>query len=161
MYKEQYKIGQTDCLVSLNEGMKSVLDKYDVDYKSLQATPIPLRLNRYIENGIAKLEDGNCYTYKNIKSFEHFYSDCTGNEYSNNKVYVDADHDIAEALRISLKFAFALAELLDGIPENFNVVTSYDGTDFTVSFYCKRDTEEWLADDLDSYAEEAIFVITT
>lgn len=161
MYKELYKIGQTDCLISMNENMKSVLDKYCLDYKLLQTTTLPLGLSKRIEGGIGKLKDENCYTYKNAKGFEHFYPDSTGNEYSNNKVYVDADHDIAEALRVSLKFAFALAELLDGIPENFNVVTSYDGTDLTVSFYCKRDTEEWLADDLNSYAEEAIFVITT
>ena len=161
MYREQYKIGQKDCLISMNENMKSVFDKYGVDYKSLQTATLPLRLSKYIENGIEKLKDADCYIWKNLKSFELFYSDCTGNEYSNNKVYVDADHDIAEALRISLKFAFAMAELLDSVPESFNVVTSYDGTDFTVSFYCKRDTEEWLADDLDSYAEEAIFVITT
>lgn len=161
MYRGRYKIGQKDCLISMNENMKSVFDKYGVDYKLLQATTLPLRLSRYIENGIAKLKDANCYTYKNIKGFELFYSDRTGNEYSNNKVYVDTDNDIAEALRISLKFAFAMAELLDSVPESFNVVTSYDGTDFTVSFYCKRDTEEWLVDDLDSYEEEAIFVITT
>lgn len=33
--------------------------------------------------------------------------------------------------------------------------------DFIVSFYCKRKHEEWLIDDLDSYMDEAIFVITT
>lgn len=33
--------------------------------------------------------------------------------------------------------------------------------DFIVSFYCKRKYEEWLIDNLDSYMDEAIFVITT
>ena len=33
--------------------------------------------------------------------------------------------------------------------------------DFFVSFYCKRKDEEWLIDDLDSYTEEAIMVMTT
>ena len=161
MYRGQCKQGKANYLISMNESMKLVLDKYGVDYKSLQATTLPLRLNRYIENGIAKLKDANCYTYKNANGFEFFYSDCTGNEYSNNKVYVDTGQGIAKAMKISLKFAFAIAELLDDIPESFNVVTSYDGTDFVVSFYCNRDTEEWLLDDLDSYAEEAVFVITT
>ena len=162
MYWEQYKQGQAEYLISMNESMKNILDEYGVDYKSLrQATTLPLRLSEYIEGGIGKLKDTDCYTWKNIKGFELFYQDCTGNEYSNNKVHIDAECNTAETLATTLEFAFAIAELLDSIPESFNVVASYDGTDFTVSFYCKRDTEEWLAGDLDSYAEEAIFVITT
>ncbi len=161
MHKEQYKIGQADELISMNENMKSVLDEYGVDYKLLQATTLPLRLSKYIENGIAKLKDINCYTYKNVNGFELFYSDCTGNEYSNNKVHIGVECGMAKTLATSLEFAFAIAGLLDEFSESFNVVASYSGMDFTVSFYCKRNTEEWLADDLDSYAEEAIFVITT
>lgn len=34
-------------------------------------------------------------------------------------------------------------------------------TKIFVSFYCKRKDEEWLIDDLDSYTEEAIMVMTT
>ena len=161
MYREQYKIGQTDYLISMNENMKSIIDKYGVDYKSLQTATLPLRLSKYIENGIEKLKDADCYTWKCLKDFEFFYSDSTGNEYSNNKVHIGAESGMAETLATSLEFAFVIAELLGSIPESFNVVTSCDGADFTVSFYCKRDTEEWLADDLDSYAEEAVFVITT
>ncbi len=162
MYREQYKQGQTEYFISMNESMKNVLAEYGVDYKSLQqATTLPLRLSKYIEGGIGKLKDTDCYTWKNLKSFEFFYPDSTGNEYSNNKVHIGAERGMAKTLATSLEFAFAIAGLLGGISDSFNVVASYDGTDFTVSFYCKRNTEEWLADDLDSYAEEAIFVITT
>lgn len=141
--------------------MMSFLNKYDIDYKSLQDTVLPLWLNKYIEVGIEKREDVNCYTYKNIKKFELFYQDYTGNEFSNNKVFVDKVGNVVKCLEISLKFAFKIAELLEKFPQNFNVVISCDNMDFVVSFYCKRKNEEWLIDDLDSYIDEAMFVITT
>lgn len=74
---------------------------------------------------------------------------------------VDKVGNIAKGLEISLKFAFKLAELLGKFPQSFNIVISYDNMDFIVSFYCKRKNEEWLIDDLDSYTEEAIMVMTT
>ena len=46
-------------------------------------------MNKYIEVGIEKREDVNCYTYKSLEKFELFYQDYTGNEFSNNKVVVD------------------------------------------------------------------------
>lgn len=161
MYKEQYDTGQSKCLISMNESMKSILSKYHIDYKLSQATPLPLRLRKYIEGGIEKQKDTNCYTYKHLEDFVLFYSDCTGNEASNNKVYVETGHDFAKALRMSLKFAFEIADLLAILSDKFYIVISYDDTDFMVSFYCKRDSEEWLVEDLDSYADETIFVITT
>jgi len=80
----------------MNENMKSILSKHQIDYKLSQATPLPLRLRKYIERGIEKRKDTNCYTYKHLEDFEPFYSDCTGNEASNNKVYVKTGHDIAK-----------------------------------------------------------------
>lgn len=141
--------------------MVSLLSNSDIDYKSLQDAELPLWLNKYIDVGIEKREDVNCYTYKNLRKFELFYQDRTGNEYSNNKVIVDKVGNVAKGLGISLKFAFKIAELLESIPQDFNIVISYDNMDFVVSFYCKRKNEEWLIDDLDSYTDEAIFVITT
>lgn len=166
MYKEQLeRVTSTSeinrYMISINEAMMSLLNKCDIDYKSLQDTVLPLWLNKYIEVGIEKREDVNCYTYKNIKKFELFYQDYTGNEFSNNKVLVDKVGNVAKGLEISLKFAFKLAELLGKFPQSFNIVISYDNMNFIVSFYCKRKNEEWLIDDLDSYIDEAIFVITT
>ena len=66
-------------MISINEAMMSLLNKCDIDYKSLQDTVLPLWLDKYIEVGIEKREDVNCYTYKNIKKFELFYQDYTGN----------------------------------------------------------------------------------
>lgn len=168
MYKEQLeRVTSTSEInrytISINEAMMSLLNKCGIDYKSLQDTVLPLWLNKYIEVGFEKREDVNCYTYKNIKKFELFYQDYIGNEFSNNKVVVDVDKvgNVAKSLGISLKFAFKIAELLENFPQIFNVVISYDNMDFIVSFYCKRKYEEWLIDDLDSYMDEAIFVITT
>lgn len=166
MYKEQFeRVTSTSeinrYIISINEAMVSLLSNSDIDYKSLQDAELPLWLNKYINVGIEKREDVNCYTYKNLRKFELFYQDRTGNEYSNNKVIVDKVGNVAKGLGISLKFAFKIAELLEGIPQDFNIVISYDNMDFVVSFYCKRKNEEWLIDDLDSYTDEAIFVITT
>ena len=60
-----------------------------------------------------------------------------------------------------MKFAFTIAGLLDAFNCGFDIVVNYDGTEFTTSFFCKRDNEEWLMDDLDSYTEEAIMVMMT
>lgn len=165
MYKEQFEQAiNTSAInryvISINKAMVSILNDYNIDYKSLNDTELPLWLNKYIEIGIKKREDVNCYTYKNIEKFEIFYPDYTGNEFSNNKVYIKGDN-IAKNLNVSLKFAFRIAELLEKFPQSFNIIISYDNIDFVVSFYCKRDNEEWLVDDLDSYIDEAIFVITT
>lgn len=161
MYKEQYKTGQTKYLISMNEKMKSIFDMNHIDYRLLQTVILPSELNKCIERGIEKRKDVNCYTYKNLEEFELFYPDRTGNEYSNNKVYIDTNCGVTKALGMSLKFAFTVAGLLDAFYGSFNIVISYDDTDFTISFYSKRDNEEWLIDDLDSYTEEAIFVMTT
>lgn len=96
MYKEQFEMLTSTSeinwyTISINEAMRSLLNKYNIDYKSLQDTVLPLWLNKYIEVGIEKREDVNCYTYKNIKKFELFYQDYTGSEFSNNKVVVDVD----------------------------------------------------------------------
>lgn len=166
MYKEQFeRVTSTSeinrYIISMNEAMMSLLSNSDIDYKSLQDTELPLWLNKYIDVGIEKREDVNCYTYKNLRKFELFYQDRTGNEFSNNKVIVDKVGNVAKGLGISLKFAFKIAELLESIPQDFNIVISYDNMDFVVSFYCKRKNEEWIIDDLDSYTDEAVFVITT
>ena len=56
-------------MISINEAMMSLLNKCDIDYKSLQDTVLPLWLNKYIEVGIEKREDVNCYTYKSLEKF--------------------------------------------------------------------------------------------
>ena len=73
MYKEQFEMLTSTSeinwyTISINEAMRSLLNKYNIDYKSLQDTVLPLWLNKYIEVGIEKREDVNCYTYKNIKT---------------------------------------------------------------------------------------------
>ena len=161
MYKEQFKTEKVKFLISMNENMKSILDRNYIDSKSLQNVDIPSELNKYLERGIEKRKDISCYTYKNLENFELFYPDNTGNEYSNNKVHIDTNYGITKALGISLKFAFTITGLLDAFNRGFDIVVSYDGAEFTISFYCKRDEEKWLMNDLDFYTKEAIMVITT
>ena len=107
-------------------GWETLVNKYNIDYKSLQDTVLPLWLNKYIEVGIEKREDVNCYTYKNIKKFELFYQDYTGSEFSNNKVVVDVDKvgNVAKSLGISLKFAFKIAGNYSAPPQH-KIVSNY------------------------------------
>ncbi|GFI14650.1 hypothetical protein IMSAGC008_02210 [Muribaculaceae bacterium] len=168
MYKELYKqeiniLGMSNSiyLVSMNENMKTILNRYKMEYQPLLTTTIPRRLYNYIETGVEFRKDVNSYTYKSVKKFELYYEDKTGNEYSNNKIYVDKYPNTAYTLRISLNFAFALAKLLEEFPDKFNIVLSVNQEDIVISFYCVRETEQWLTEDLESYHDEAIFVLTT
>ena len=57
MYKEQLeRVTSTSEInrytISINEAMMSLLNKCDIDYKTLQDTVLPLWLNKYIEVGI-------------------------------------------------------------------------------------------------------------
>ncbi len=133
MYKELYKqeiniLGMSNSiyLVSMNENMKTILNRYKMEYQPLLTTTIPRRLYNYIETGVEFRKDVNSYTYKSVKKFELYYEDKTGNEYSNNKIYVDKYPNTAYTLRISLNFAFALAKLLEEFPDKFNIVLRYD-----------------------------------
>ena len=168
MYKELYKqeiniLGMSSSiyLVSMNEYMKTILNRYKMKYKPLLTTTLPPRLYKYIETGVEFRKDVNSYTYKDVEKFELYYEDKTGNEYSNNKIYVDKYQNAEYTLRISLNFTFALAKLLEEFPDKFNIVLSVNQEDFVISFYCVRETEQWLAEDLESYHDEAIFVLTT
>lgn len=76
-------------------------------------------------------------------------------------MFIDKGKNTEGTLGICLKFTFAIARLLESLSDKFNIVLSFDGDDFIVSFYCVRDSEQWLVDNLDSYIDEAIFVITT
>ena len=53
MYKEQFEMVTSTSeinwyTISINEAMRSLLNKYNIDYKSLQDTVLPLWLNKYI-----------------------------------------------------------------------------------------------------------------
>lgn len=93
MYKELYKqeiniLGMSSSiyLVSMNEYMKTILNRYKMKYKPLLTTTLPPRLYKYIETGVEFRKDVNSYTYKDVEKFELYYEDKTGNEYSNNKI---------------------------------------------------------------------------
>ena len=168
MYKELYKqeinilgISSSIYLISMNEYMKTILNRYKMKYNPLLTNPLPPRLYKYIEAGVEFRKDVNSYTYKCEENFELFYEDKTGNECSNNKIYVDKYQNTEYTLRICLNFVFALAKLLEEFPDNFNIILSVNQEDFVISFHCVRETEQWLDEDLDSYPKEAIFVLTT
>ena len=168
MYKELYKqetniLGMSSSiyLISMNEYMKTILNRYEMKYRPLSTTTLPPRLYKYIEAGVEFRKDVNSYTYKCEEDFELFYEDKTGNECSNNKIYIDKYQNTEYTLRICLNFVFALAKLLEEFPDKFNIILSVNQEDFVISFHCVRETEQWLDEDLDSYPEEAIFVLTT
>lgn len=75
MYKELYKqeiniLGMSNSiyLVSMNENMKTILNRYKMEYQPLLTTTIPRRLYNYIETGVEFRKDVNSYTYKSVKN---------------------------------------------------------------------------------------------
>lgn len=74
MYKERYEqeiniLGMNSpvFLISINENMRTILQRYKVNYRLLPTSIIPARLNKYIKAGIDFRKSVNCYTYKMIK----------------------------------------------------------------------------------------------
>lgn len=140
--------------------METVLNRFKVGVDDPAKYSLSANLYQYIQTGIELRKEVNCYTYKSTKDFELFYEDRTGNEYTNNKLFVANSQNTKDTLKESVAFCFAIANILASFPDKFNVVLSISGEEFIVSFYCVRDSEQWLAEDLDSYLDEAIFVIT-
>lgn len=146
--------------ISMNKNMETILSRLKVECNNPTMYSLSPNLSQYIKTGIELRKEVNCYTYKSTRNFELFYEDRTGNEYTNNKLYVANSRNTKETLKESVAFCFAIANILASFPDKFNVVLSISGEEFIVSFYCVRDSEQWLAEDLDSYLDEAIIVIT-
>jgi len=96
------------------------------------------------------------------------FHDAVGFECSINKVHLEdfldrgyAREPAALAL-IALSSARLLATTLHRVSNaTFRIIASVQGRHSTLRFHKVREGESWLAEDLDGYAEEAIFVLDT
>ena len=92
------------------------------------------------------------------------FPDLTGYECFVNRVHIDdyvegADESTLAALGVA--FARRLSDLLSNGRGEFNVIVGSDELSCSVRFHRVRAGEAWLSDDLESYQDEAIAVLTT
>jgi hypothetical protein len=91
------------------------------------------------------------------------HRDHTHRECSINRHRFDALHGADRALATALTYAGQLVEMLErsGCAGPFRVILSRDPADRScnVRFHRLRQDESWLADDLESYGEEAVLVL--
>jgi hypothetical protein len=92
------------------------------------------------------------------------FPDLTGYECFVNHIHIDdyiEDADAQTLAAIGVSFARRLCELLSARSGDFNVIVGTDELSCSVRFHRIRAGEAWLSDDLESYQDEAIAVLTT
>jgi hypothetical protein len=92
------------------------------------------------------------------------FPDLTGYECFVNHVHIDdyvEGADAATLAAMGVAFARRLSGLLSDHRGEFNVIVGSDELSCTVRFHRVRAGEAWLADDLESYQDDAIAVLTT
>jgi len=134
---------------------------------------LPAELQQILDAGI--IEEDGCWFLAMLRNRNGNISinkafDLTGLECLINKVYFDAEPNVAKALeKQGFLFANALKILLApyGV---FKIIIAVGQTDFektpnlpscTIRFHKVRNGESWLADDLEGYPEEALLILTT
>jgi hypothetical protein len=91
------------------------------------------------------------------------FPDLTGYECFVNHVHIDdyvEDADPQTLAAMGVTFARRLCELLSERSGDFNVIVGSDELSCSVRFHLVRAGEAWLSDDLESYRDEAIAVLT-
>ena len=91
------------------------------------------------------------------------FPDLTGYECFVNHVHIDdyvEDADAQTLAAVGVAFARRLCELLSARTGDFNVIVGSDDLSWSVRFHRVRAGEAWLSDDLESYQDEAIAVLT-
>lgn len=127
-----------------------------VDDPALNALPIPALL----EVGEFVLLKKNYEANKHVKPADH--EDKTGYECFINHVHLPFDGTGA-SLKSCLSYAIALQKGLSRIAKNrsFLVIASVNDDWCTVRFHQLRQSESWVAEDLEGYTEEAVLLLGT
>jgi len=92
------------------------------------------------------------------------FPDLTGYECFVNHVHIDdyvEDADAATLAAAGVTFAQRLCKLLSARSDEFNIIVGSDELSCSVRFHRQRPGEAWLSEDLESYRDEAIAVVTT
>ena len=145
----------------MNQRMSTLLRKADipvpfVDDPALNTLSIPA----LSEVGEFVLLKNNYVANKHIKPADH--EDKTGFECFINHVHLPFDGTGA-SLKFCLSYAIALQKGLARIAKNrsFRVIVAVEDLGCTVRFHQVRQGESWVAEDLESYTEEAVLLLGT
>lgn len=153
-------------MINANERMLQIL--YGLRVGS--SKPLSSRLASVIGAGI--VEEEGCYFLAACRAVTKgdiaAFGDRTGLECFVNKVYIE-EKQSSELQEQGLLFAEALRTLLAS-RGSFNIIVSISYSDLdtqsdsltcTVRFHKMRARESWLKDNLNSYVDEALLVIST
>ncbi len=151
----------------------------DPDFHEPNAEPVPDLLINEVREGFKDVD--GCVVprsfeatsiWSEIRTTSNNSDDETGFECSLSKVhleyFVDADVPLSELARIGCAYAMYLRRALLGsqVSGDFRIIVSAQmpdptlkvGNVCTVRFHKIRPGQAWLGDDLEAYAEEAIWV---
>ena len=145
----------------MNQRMSALLQQADipvpfVDDPALSALSIPA----FSEVGEFVLLKNNYEANRHVNAAD--LPDKTGYECFINHVHRPFDGTGA-SLKSSLSYAIALQKGLDRIAKNrtFRVIVSANDHECTIRFHEVRQSETWIAENLEGYADDAILVLET
>ena len=138
----------------------------DAVLQSQHPIDLPAKLSDLLSAGFVD-QDG-CVFFaqfaKRTSGADHSdFPDLTGYECFVNHVHIDdyvEDADPQTLAAMGVAFARRLCELLSERSGDFNVIVGSDDLSCSVRFHRVRASEAWLGDDLESYQDEAIAVLT-
>ena len=146
-------------LIELNSYSEQLLADNGISIVQLDSFGLYKYLNKYLIQEIQLQPESGCYVFKShIKLFTLFYNDKTGNEFSNNKIWISAYRkQVRSVMGISLNFLLLLSNKLSTLKDSFytywiyNEITEKKLEEFIISFHAIRNDEEWCDNDLDIY----------
>ena len=126
---------------------------------------LPDDLTKILRDGMRVVEDclvvGKSSTVPRLVSVRAAVMDKTGYECFVNHVHLKESGDSAVVLGHAVAFCKRVsAEALSVAPNRLvRFIISKNGTDWTVHFHTLRPDENYVSDDLEGYAEEAVLVL--
>lgn len=148
--------------IKYNTIMSGLMSRHDISFFSTRH-PIPKRVRSLIESGLDfyKEKGRKFLKFRNNHSFELFYNDITGNEFTNNKIHFMSKYGLNVSIAQSFTAACIILKLLQYEKINGIIIISVnvDFEECVLSFYRKSNKRHWLQKNLDNY-EEGILQIT-
>lgn len=151
--------------ITYNDMMTGLMARYNIELLGHKRCRLPKAVQNLVNGGISLREiDGSKYlAFNTNNNFELFYPDIVGNEFSNNKVYLESKLGMGRSLLMALTLAQEIIKqlFLSKISGIIIVSADIDNDECTCSFHQKRYGESWLQDNLDNYNSEGILKIVT
>lgn len=162
MFRELYKevkniLEMNNIVISYNNVMSGLMSRHNIDFFRLRRCHLPKNIQKLIDGGISFINIGGIQylSFNENPTFELFYTDIIGNEFSNNKIYIESNAGIKQALLIALTLAQNIFNLLLSSKINGTIIVGVDveNEECSCSFFQKLNGEEWLQDNLENYNE--------